>query len=485
LRLSGARFTGFKRFTDLTIAGIPATAKLVVLAGPNGSGKSSIFDGFRTWQAARGAAFAWDESYGSKAGSPAIAWSQHVEMTFHGVPPAGGDQIKKSIYIRTAFRNEADFNVANLARLPSPLERPKVSRLIDNDLSVSDNYQRMVMQTLDGIYAPGLPDSMTRGELRDRIIGGVRSAMHQVFPDLLLSGVGGSWVEAGAVGTFYFDKGTSHGFLFKNLSGGEKAAFDLLLDVIVKREYFDDTLWCIDEPETHLNTRVQGTLLQALVELLPDSCQLFIASHSIGFMRKAWELAKGRPGEVCFLDMQDVDFDLPAVLTPIQPSRGFWSRTLDVALGDLASLVAPEHLVLCEGRPAYGGDERRSEFDAACYRTIFAAEFPNTDFLSVGNADAAGRDQLELGRAFNALTSGTRVTRVIDRDMRNPAEVAATKATGTRVLTRRHLEAYLLDDQVITALCASVEQADRTAEALAIKGRRSRQVLREATTLTT
>ena len=76
----------------------------------------------------------------------------------------------------------------------------------------------------------------------------------------------------------------------------------LLLDAVVKREFYDDSIWCIDEPETHLNTRVQGLLLQTLVDLMPSKCQLWIASHSIGFMRKAWEMAKKDPSSVTFVD---------------------------------------------------------------------------------------------------------------------------------------------------------------------------------------
>lgn len=44
MRVSSLRFRAFKRFTDLSIEGLPHTAKLVVLIGPNGSGKTSLFE---------------------------------------------------------------------------------------------------------------------------------------------------------------------------------------------------------------------------------------------------------------------------------------------------------------------------------------------------------------------------------------------------------------------------------------------------------
>jgi len=37
----------FKRFHDLVISDLPASARLIVLAGPNGTGKSSLFDALR------------------------------------------------------------------------------------------------------------------------------------------------------------------------------------------------------------------------------------------------------------------------------------------------------------------------------------------------------------------------------------------------------------------------------------------------------
>jgi hypothetical protein len=465
LHLKNLTFTGFKRFTDFKVDGIPETARLIVLGGPNGSGKSSVFDGLKTWHWAHGGqGHAWDETYGTKVGSQPVAWSQHVSVEFHEPIPTGQDERKRLVYVRSAFRNEADFNIGGITRLASPLDQPKVQRLIDTDVSVSDNYQRLILQTLDGIYSDDLPADMTRLQLRDRIIGRVRDALGQVFQDLQLEGVGGVTVGSDSVGTFYFSKGTARRFLYKYLSAGEKACFDLILDAVVKSEYFDNSIWCIDEPETHLNTRIQNTLLATIFDLVPANSQLVIASHSIGFMRKAWEIEKATPGLVAFIDMHGHDFDSPVSLKPVKPSRELWTRTLDVALGDLAQLMAPERIVLCEGRPNRGAGDARAEFDANCYRTIFASEFPETDFMSVGSSSEVSQDRLETGKTIQTIASGTSVVRLIDRDLRNEGEVAQLLEGGVRVLSRRHIEAFLMDDEVIDALCEHVGEAARAGE---------------------
>ena len=46
MKIKSLQLKNFKRFTDLTLQGIPDNAKLVLLIGSNGSGKSSVFDAF-------------------------------------------------------------------------------------------------------------------------------------------------------------------------------------------------------------------------------------------------------------------------------------------------------------------------------------------------------------------------------------------------------------------------------------------------------
>lgn len=295
----------------------------------------------------------------------------------------------------------------------------------------------------------GMHDGLNVGDLREELIGQIKDSMIRVFGDLVLTGPGNPLED----GTFFFTKGTSQNFRYKNLSGGEKAAFDLLLDFVVKRVSFDNTVFCIDEPETHMNTRLQSKLLDELFSFLPDNCQLWIATHSIGMMRHARDLQEARPGEVVFLDFDEKDFDQPQILEPHPVNRRFWERTLRVALDDLSDLVVPRKVVICEGNPASTGKSKNAEFDARCYRTIFAEEFPDTQFLSAGSSDEVETDRLAFVEAIKALAKGVEIIRVVDKDNKSDTEIADLANQGVRVLSRRHLESYLLDEEILTILC--------------------------------
>ena len=306
---------------------------------------------------------------------------------------------------------------------------------------------------------------MTLVDYGEYILSDIRNALSTLFPELKLDSLGNPMED----GTFRFTKGISKGFAFQNLSGGEKAAFDLILDLVIARRSYNDTLFCIDEPESHMNARLQAGLLSALYDLIPENCQLMLATHSIGMMRRARDIEKECPGSVAFLDFGDLDFDKPQVIEPVNPDRSFWARAYDVALNDLAALVAPQQVVICEGEPVTNRSIRNHSLDANCYNRIFEREFPDTRFVSMGSDHQIIGDQRGLAEALRLLIGGLEVVRLIDRDDRSDAEIAKLYTKGIRVLSRRNLESYLFDDEVLRALAISVDKENKADELLAKK----------------
>jgi predicted ATPase len=456
MKIRQIQLKNFKRFTDTTITDIPETARLVLLVGPNGCGKSSLIDAAQAWRNRH-----WEATYHLKQIPGAQGnWDQSVFLTFHDPRPANDDQRRKAVYARSAYRNDAEFHLNQLTKVEPALHEERIRRLIDNDQAVSLNYRRLVSQGFEDVYERAPPE-LTMAEFRERSIGEIRDAMQRLFPGLVLNSLGNPLTA----GTFRFDKGESKAFLYKNLSGGEKAAFDLLLDILIKRREYDDTVYFIDEPEAHMSPALQSALLDELFCAVPQNSQLWLATHSIGMMRKARDLAQQHPGAVVFLDFDGVNFNLPQSIGPIEPNRPFWKRAMQIALDDLAGYVTPEHVVLCEGGRLDGG----KDFDAECYNMIFQVEHPQTVFLGAGNADDIQNDPRGVQRLLTALAPNVRITRVIDRDDRTENEIRDLHGQNVRVLSLRTVESYLLDDTVLAALCEGFGRADAAPQLLQAK----------------
>ena len=86
-----------------------------------------------------------------------------------------------------------------------------------------------------------------------------------------------------------------------------------------------------------------------------------------------------------------------------------------------------------------------------------------------GSSDDVKNDRLGAGAAIQAVNSGTRIIRLVDRDLMDENEVQQLKDVGVKVLSRRHIECYLFDDDVLQALCDSVERGEMAPQLIAAK----------------
>jgi hypothetical protein len=459
VRIKSVVVRDFKRFSNLTIEDIPETARLVILAGPNGFGKSSLFDAFyQAYGSLSGQGVGWDVLYHGRAPDPQYRVPTTVE--FYSGPVAQGRQNAHLFYIRTAYRNDPDVNVRQIARLGAATEERRFRRMSENDVTVSMNLQRLVGQMVDDL-ATLEPGATTFSEYRSRHFSEIDRAMNDLFPNLHFVGFGDPMTD----GTFFFSKGAIDRFIYANLSGGEKAAFDLILDLAVKKREYYDTIYCIDEPELHMNPAIHGRLLDSILQIIPKGSQLWLATHSIGVMRRAINLDTEQPGSVVFLDFGNQNFDEPVTLRPAKPTRTFWLDSLQVALADLSALVAPETIVICEG----SGVGKNGEHDATCYNEIFAEQYPEVQFIAGGNAHDIKNDRRAFISALPTIVQGVKMQRLIDRDDRGQKEIADLRAEGVSVLSRRSIESYLWDDEILDALCRLVKQDAAIADVLKLK----------------
>lgn len=450
MRIKSVHLRDYKRFTDLQITDIPASARLVAMIGPNGSGKSSLFDAFlfKAQHEPEVRNLQMDDAsqeyyYKSAAEAEQRNQSRHlwnkIDIEFHSAVP-NPDDWRTAFCVRSPYRNEPEFQVDSIAAVGRASDNPRFNRIIDTDLAVSDDYRRLAWKRLTDLDSAA-PADTTFEHYRSSSILALQEAMSELFHDLKLQDFGGITGEGG----FRFSKGTVSDFHYKNLSAGEKAAFDLLLDIFVKRDEYVESIYCIDEPEAHVAVTIQGKLLEALLSLIPANSQLWIATHSVGFIRAAFRCSQVN-GDVVFLNFADHDFDESVILNPQPTSRSFWRGVYHVALDDLAALVGPERIILCEGdrdRPSDG-------FDAKCYSKLFADDHGDTLFLSRGSSSQV-ENSSDLTAVIEEIMEGVEILKLIDRDDMTDEHRNKLLADNPkmRILRRRELENYLYDTAVL------------------------------------
>lgn len=446
MRVLSLELENFRRFTHLKIADIPADTRLVVLVGPNGSGKTCVFDGFEyVVSSIKENAIGEQIDYHRKDPSKPIFISITTDKGQIDLNTrfSHRETLRRGFYIRSSYRFASEIQVSSLSVLPGldrDEDRPK--RMIDIDQRIVRNYQRLIVEPVLRLYSGDFDDKMGK-DIREYYVRQLNDALQKVL-DITVSDIGQP-LEQGR-NQPYFRKGLIDRFAFKNLSAGEKEVVDILIDLIAKQVYFNDTVYCIDEPELHINMAIQSRLIRELVEIIPQNCQLWIATHSLGFMHETLQR-----NDAVIIDFSEHDFDGEVELKPIVKTRQSLRSVYSVALEELADTVIPTKLVLCEGHSP--------ERDEKLYRLIFGNDpaFSDVEFLSARNTVNVQAALLAVLPCINRALTPKRIYALIDRDCR-PDGVRIEKMEDDTfggkliVLDMYSIENYLLHPEVITLL---------------------------------
>lgn len=404
MRIRKIELTNFKRFTHLTISDIPDTSKLVLLIGSNGSGKSSLFD-----------AFDWLQR-GVHKGYRNNEHTNNYYKKDNGISAAGIVEFingKKIIKNDTAILEGSELtkkfvgrsSIRIIPRISNDANIQQVATDADSPFTYIDNDTRFINDVFLYIH-------QINQALREPVFSGKQADTLKIFRDFieplnasLLKIFGGDETTTIQIAEFQdatpqttakliFRKGECK-INYDLLSHGEKQVVILLINFIVRQEYYKDSIIFIDEMDNHLNTALQSTLLEEIVtKWIPDDSQLWTASHALGFIDYA------RNSETAsIIDFNLLNFDNKQEIIP-QPKDKLDVYEIAIPKATIASILKGYKLVVVENQNdehfnAALGSEGYIFLPANNNREVFLTVKADKDKLGLRDRDYFRSDEIE------------------------------------------------------------------------------------------
>ena len=109
------------------------------------------------------------------------------------------------------------------------------------------------------------------------------------------------------------------------------------------------------------------------------------------------------------------------------------------------------------------------EFDEECYRNIFKSQYPEVRFVSLGARSNVEKSVTAANLALEKIAKSAKVIGIVDRDRATCEEIKRNSKKGIRTLSRKTIESYLLDDEVLRKLCEDHDEPDKVEDLLNTK----------------
>ena len=409
MRISSLTLTNFKRFTHLVIGGLPESAKLVLLIGSNGSGKSSVFDAFNRFRSAWGAVGGQlpDEQYYMKRKN----LPSEIVLSLHG-----GTVLSCGAVNGASPIDDFMFYGRPSVRVVPEMQRARdVQDHIKKDLDYATRFVAFDTRFFSdiaeftGTIDKALREPTFEGRAADtvaifrRYIEPLNEALRRIFgenPSTVIQIKNYNNSDPSQPVQVFFSKGEST-VPYDLLSFGEKQVVILLMNFVVRRDYYQDTIYFIDEMDLHLNTSLQKTVLGEVIKhWIPDNSQLWTASHALGFIEYANESE-----QAVIIDFDDFDFDQSQELVP-SPKQSINVFEIAVPRDSLTRLFAGRKIIACEGKDdilynAACDDASRIFVPAGNAAQVFAMISANPALFGLRDRDYLLEEEVSLlGRLY-------------------------------------------------------------------------------------
>ena len=434
MKISKIHLTNFKRFSDLRIEHIPNTAKLVLLIGSNGSGKSSLFDAFGTLNNVAKSDTLLNKDYQDyfrkttdKPFSLTIETDKNVKYALSDELFEMPNLPKNAFYGRTSFRQIPRLTRTSLGQggavdFEKDGDRPRF--FIDKDNRFENDIEKITETILNDFFT----SNQTNEQIKEKFIEPINRAFNNIYSRE--NGTKLTLIKIippleGKVAQIVFTKGKSE-FHYNYLSAGEKEVFNLLINLLSRARFYQDTIYYLDEIDLHLNTALQFNLLKEITEnWIPENCQLWTASHSLGFI----EYAK-QSEHAAIIDFDNLDFDKSHTLSP-EPKDNPDIYEIAVGKDFLPSLFKQMRICFVENK------------DRDYYATI---GIPKTIFVSDNNRN----------NVYHKVRT-TQMHGIVDRDFLSDDDIAVIyhQYANLYILGYYSIENYMYHPDNLAEYCAS------------------------------